>query len=196
MGHRLNDPTIWPLPLQSGIPLKSTHLLTYRHAAKLQPCPSPLLHIQRLASQLYLKNMPRQKVFASLFWKHSKTNLTIHSKDKQATFDPTYHACLTDARYKILLVLLFYSLLNSWNVQPWVHQQGYLIDDFLDIHLMEELILLTLDFNLFIEPLKQDLNPKMLKNGQFGHASIYEMLLVALEMVCILIPEETQSRFY
>ena len=53
---------------------------------------------------------------------------------------------------------------------------------------MEELILFTLDFNLFIEPLKQDLNPKMLKNGQFGHASVYEMLLVALEMVCILIP--------
>jgi hypothetical protein len=61
---------------------------------------------------------------------------------------------------------------------------------------MEELILLTLDFNLFIEPLKQDSNQKMLKNGQSGHASVFEMLLVALEMVCILIPEEVQSRFY
>ena len=65
-----------------------------------------------------------------------------------------------------------------------------------DIHEMEELILLTLEFNLFIEPIKHDSTQKMLKKGQFGHASVYEMLLVAMEMVCIIIPEDKRSRFY
>jgi len=60
---------------------------------------------------------------------------------------------------------------------------------------MEEHILLTLEFNLFVEPKKIDKTNNSMSQ-QYSNNSLYEILMIVLEMTSVLIPKQKQSFYF